>query len=49
MKTETTCINGVFVLNPVVYPDNRGLFFESYQKEIFEKLNINTEFVQDIQ
>lgn len=36
------------VIDPQVYKDNRGYFFESYNKERYsEKYGITTEFVQD--
>lgn len=38
----------VFVLSPKTYLDNRGSFFESWNKKTFnELLNVNYEFVQD--
>ena len=47
-KIETG-IEGLAVLKPVVYPDERGYFFESYnQKDLYE-LGIKTTFVQDNQ
>lgn len=43
---EVTNINleGVKVISPAVFHDERGYFFESYQKE---KWQLDTEFVQD--
>ncbi len=38
----------VCVLSPKTYSDNRGYFFESWNKKIFNKiLNVNYDFVQD--
>ena len=38
----------VYVLSPKTYTDNRGSFFESWNKKTFsELLNVNYEFVQD--
>jgi len=42
-----TGIEGLFVIKPTVYPDERGFFFESYNKKEFEKIGITKEFVQD--
>ena len=45
-KTETG-IDGLFVIEPKVFGDNRGWFMESWSKKKFEKVGINCEFVQD--
>jgi len=42
-----TPIEGVIVVQPKVFPDARGCFFESYRKEEFIKGGIDLEFVQD--
>ncbi len=47
MTLNETAINGVFEIEPRVFGDNRGWFYESYSKEKFEKLGITAEFVQD--
>ncbi|MBI3315770.1 MAG: dTDP-4-dehydrorhamnose 3,5-epimerase [Candidatus Omnitrophica bacterium] len=47
MKFIKTSIPGVIVIEPKFYEDARGFFFESYQKEVFAKHGIATEFVQD--
>lgn len=45
MQIEKTYIKDLVVIKPKVFKDNRGYFFEPYNKE---KLNIlNVEFVQD--
>ena len=44
IKTE---IDGLVILEPDVYGDNRGWFYESYSKRTLEKLGITAEFVQD--
>lgn len=46
IKTE---IPGLIILEPKVFEDTRGYFFESYNKSVFEKLGIKNEFVQDNQ
>ena len=43
-KTE---IEGVLLLQPQVYGDNRGYFFESYRKNSFKEFGIDADFVQD--
>jgi dTDP-4-dehydrorhamnose 3,5-epimerase len=48
MKLTTTHLDGVFVLEPPVFKDERGYFQETYNERAFEKatgLKIN--FVQD--
>lgn len=47
MTLNETAVNGVFEIEPKVFGDNRGWFYESYSKEKFEKLGITAEFVQD--
>lgn len=49
MKKVKTKIKGVFILEPDVFNDKRGYFFESYQKEKYKKIGIDDEFVQDNQ
>lgn len=44
IKTE---IFGAFIIEPEVFADNRGLFFESYNREKFSALNVNDDFQQD--
>jgi dTDP-4-dehydrorhamnose 3,5-epimerase len=42
-------IADLFVLQPRVFEDPRGYFFESYNKGVFHKLGIKDEFIQDNQ
>ncbi|MDN3664928.1 dTDP-4-dehydrorhamnose 3,5-epimerase [Algibacter miyuki] len=50
MLVEKVFLEGCFVLTPKVFEDERGCFFESFNKAIFEKqTGINTNFVQDNQ
>ena len=49
MKFIKTELDGVFIIEPQVFEDNRGYFFESYSKSEFEKNGLNYEFVQDNQ
>jgi dTDP-4-dehydrorhamnose 3,5-epimerase len=42
-----TSIQDLVLIQPDVFPDQRGYFFESFQKEKFLNLGIDAEFVQD--
>lgn len=47
MNVITTDIDGVFIIEPRIFSDSRGYFFESYnQKEFDEKIG-SVRFVQD--
>ncbi len=49
MKVFETAIAGLMIIEPKVFEDQRGYFFESYsKKELFES-GIDVEFVQDNQ
>lgn len=48
IKNETG-IEGLYVLKPTVYEDNRGFFMETYNKNDFVEIGIENEFVQDNQ
>jgi dTDP-4-dehydrorhamnose 3,5-epimerase len=47
MTIQKTTIKGLVLILPDVFPDERGYFFESFQKEKFKSLGIDVEFVQD--
>ena len=47
MKFIPTKIEGVLVVEPEVFGDSRGFFYESYRKDEFLKNGIRGEFVQD--
>lgn len=47
MKIETTPIDGLLVLEPAVFQDERGYFFESYQFKRYKEAGIKTDFIQD--
>lgn len=47
MKVKETPIPGLILLEPDVYPDSRGYFFESYNREKYLSLGITELFVQD--
>ncbi len=47
MDFFNTPIAGLLVLAPRVFNDNRGYFFESYNKNTLAEIGIHTDFVQD--
>ncbi|MEM3845503.1 MAG: dTDP-4-dehydrorhamnose 3,5-epimerase [Candidatus Parvarchaeota archaeon] len=47
MEFESLEIEGLVLIKPKVYYDNRGFFMETYSKKEFEEHGIKTEFVQD--
>ena len=49
MKLETTFIKDLVILSPAVFEDERGYFFEAYNKEKLTDLGISIDFVQDNQ
>lgn len=44
-----TNIEGLFVIEPSLFRDDRGYFMETYNKKEFENAGINVNFVQDNQ
>jgi dTDP-4-dehydrorhamnose 3,5-epimerase len=49
MKVTTTAIEGLLILEPRIFPDDRGYFYESYNKNKFADAGITADFVQDNQ
>lgn len=47
MELKKTGLDGLFIIKPDVYNDDRGYFYESWQQERYEKLGIKNQFVQD--
>lgn len=47
MEVEKTPIDGVLLLKPKIYGDERGYFVETWQKERYSEIGINLPFVQD--
>lgn len=47
MEIIKTNIDGVVIIEPKVFVDNRGYFFESFSQKIFEEKVCKTSFVQD--
>jgi dTDP-4-dehydrorhamnose 3,5-epimerase len=44
-----TGLPGLLIFEPTVFEDNRGHFFESYNRQIFQQEGIDINFVQDNQ
>ncbi len=47
MNYIETSIEGVWIIEPKVFADKRGYFFESWKKEDFESHIGNVDFIQD--
>lgn len=47
MTIEKTAIDGVVIVHPQVFADDRGLFFEAFNAEKFSALGLPTAFLQD--
>lgn len=47
-KTETS-IEGLYIIDPTIYGDNRGYFMETHSKTEFEEIGLKYNFVQDNQ
>ena len=51
MKVEETKLAGCFIIHDTIYGDERGYFFESFNKQTFNQLtgldSINVVFTRD--
>jgi dTDP-4-dehydrorhamnose 3,5-epimerase len=47
VRASSVYIQGILVLEPCVFVDDRGFFFESYNKKVLTELGIQSQFVQD--
>lgn len=47
MKIIETSLPGVLIIQPTVFPDARGFFVETYQRERYQSMGLTAEFVQD--
>ena len=47
MKVMETPLPGLLVLEPKVFGDDRGFFFESYNEKVMAEIGIGDRFVQD--
>jgi dTDP-4-dehydrorhamnose 3,5-epimerase len=49
MPFVSTELDGAFLFEPMVFEDERGFFFESYNEQVFTANSISSRFVQDNQ
>lgn len=47
MTVQKTNLEGVLIIQPEVFKDDRGYFFESFNAVKYEKLSLPSQFVQD--
>lgn len=47
MKILSNTLNGVLLLKPAVFEDDRGFFMETYKKNRYQEIGISIIFVQD--
>jgi len=49
MNITKTNIEGLLILEPRIFKDDRGYFYESYNRQKFGELGIEADFIQDNQ
>ena len=49
MRVEKTEFDGLLILQPKIFNDERGVFFESWNDSVFKTLGLNISFIQDNQ
>jgi dTDP-4-dehydrorhamnose 3,5-epimerase len=49
MEISKTPLEGLLVIKPRIFRDDRGYFFESWSKKSFTEVGLNLDFVQDNQ
>lgn len=47
MKVTETPLKGLLIIEPGVFEDDRGYFFESYRKERYTEAGMMADFIQD--
>lgn len=47
MKKIETPIEGLYILEPLLHEDKRGCFLELYNSDVFNKIGIHNNFVQE--
>jgi dTDP-4-dehydrorhamnose 3,5-epimerase len=47
IKIKKARLDGILVLEPKIFQDNRGMFLESYSKRNYQEAGVREEFVQD--
>ena len=48
IHVKKTNIEGLYVIEPIVFSDYRGIYFETYNYEVFSSYGLNYHFEQDI-
>jgi len=49
MKTHSTELEGVLIIEPCIIGEERGYFYQSYSQKNFEQQVLKTSFIQDKQ
>lgn len=49
MKITPTGFDGLLIVDPIVIPDNRGHFFESFNRRTYKEIGLPFDFVQENQ
>jgi dTDP-4-dehydrorhamnose 3,5-epimerase len=49
MNISTTKLEGLLIIEPRIFPDDRGYFYESYSEKKYREAGIDVTFVQDNQ
>lgn len=44
---KKTCLEGLYIIEPKVFEDNRGFFMETYNHNDFSRMGVDCDFVQD--
>ena len=47
MKVIKTKIKGLLIIEPNIFKDDRGYFFETYNQKLYQENGINNNFIQD--
>jgi dTDP-4-dehydrorhamnose 3,5-epimerase len=47
MKVSSCKLDGILLIEPQIYNDDRGFFLESFEREKYQNLGVFEEFVQD--
>lgn len=47
MKITETLLPGLLIIEPRIFEDSRGYFFESYQEARYKEAGLNASFIQD--
>jgi dTDP-4-dehydrorhamnose 3,5-epimerase len=49
MKIVKTNIEGLLIIEPKIFEDERGYFYESYNESTFNNAGLSNRFIQDNQ